>query len=200
MELEKLKEIWTSLDERMQQQEGLKTAIIKEMLFNKSDKALSRLINYSYFGVIFGIVVLPVLIWGWTLSSAAMSRIVVPIVALFILFYIIVMVIQLLKLYKVNFSNPIKDNNSIVNEIVIFNKRALIITNIAGFMLFIPVIIVTLMTISNVEPWRMGALIAALFIGAIGAVWEYKRVYKRNFDTILKSLEELKELEEPDDI
>ena len=196
MELEELKEIWTSLDERMQQQEGLKTAIIKEMLLNKSDKALSRVINYSYFGVIFGIVCLPVLIWGWTLSSAAMNRIVVPFVVLFILFYIIVLIIQLLKLNKVNFSNPIKDNNRIVNEIVIFNKRSLIITNIAGFMLFIFVIVVALITFSNVEPWMIGALIAGLFIGAIGAIWEYKRIYRRNFGTILKSLEELKELEE----
>ena len=196
MELEKLKEIWASLDSRMQQQEGLKTAIIKEMLISKSDKALSRLINYGFFGVISGIVFLPVLLWGWTLSSATMNRIVVPIVFFCFLFYIVVAVIQLQKLYKVNFSNPIKENNRIVNEIVIFNKRFLFITNIVGLMLTILVIVVALISISNVEPWRMGALIAALFIGAIGAVWEYKRMYQRNFKTILDSLEELKELEE----
>jgi len=199
MELEKLKEIWTSLDNRMQQQEGLKTVIIKEMLLNKSDKALSRLINYIYFGVISGIVFLPVLIWGWTLSSTAMSRIVVPIVFLFFLLYIITGVIQLLKLHKVNFSNSIKENNRIVNKIVLFNKWILIITNITGLLLFILMIIIALTSISNVEPWKMCALIAGLFIGAIGAMWEYKRVYRRNFDTILNSLEELKELEESDE-
>jgi len=199
MELEKLKEIWTSLDNRMQQQEGLKTVIIKEMLINKSDKALNRLINYIYFGVISGIVFLPVLIWVWTLSSTAMNRIVVPIVFLFFLLSIITGVIQLLKLHKVNFSNSIKENNRIVNKIVLFNKWILIITNITGLLLFILMIIIALTSISNVELWKMCALIAGLFIGAIGAMWEYKRVYRRNFDTILNSLEELKELEEPDE-
>ena len=48
MELEELKTTWSSLDERMKKQEGLNAVIIKEMLIAKSDRGLSRLINYTY--------------------------------------------------------------------------------------------------------------------------------------------------------
>ncbi|MDH6310704.1 hypothetical protein M2451_003529 [Dysgonomonas sp. PFB1-18] len=44
MELDELKNTWTSLDERLQKQEVLKETIIKEMLRSKSGKALGRLI------------------------------------------------------------------------------------------------------------------------------------------------------------
>jgi len=194
MEQEKLKEIWTSLDNRMQQQEGLNTATIRQMLINKSDKALSRLINYTYFSTLACVAGIPLLVWVWTSSSAFAHQIIAPLVILFLIYGIITGLVQLRRLHKVNFSMPINQNLIIVHKLSLFNKYYVIASYIIGAILFMYVFITAIMSFNNVEPWRWGAFGAGLLIGAIGCVWEYKRMYRRNFESILKSLEELKEL------
>ena len=196
MEPEKLKEIWTSLDNRMQQQEGLKTAIIREMLVNKSDKALSRLINYSYFSILLYLIGLPLLVRLWTSSSAFANRIIVPLIILYLIYGMIVGVVLLRRLHKVNFSMPINQNLFIVHKLCIFNKYSIIASYIIGAIMFVSFFITVLNSLNNIESWRWVVFGAGLLIGVVGSVWEYKRIYRRNFDSILKSLEELKELEE----
>lgn len=201
MELEGLKEIWTSFDNRMQQQEGLKSTIIKEMLVNKSDRSLNRLINYNYFGVIFCIVMLPFLFWCWTLASAVnfIGWVMAPVALVFLFFSIIMGIIQLKKLHQVNFSLPVNENMYRMQKFNLFNKRYLMMSYIFAFV-FVFVVIVIVLISAHIEPWRWWGLIAAIPFGIILSVWEYKRMYRRNIDSILKSLEELKELENPENL
>ncbi|MDR2921281.1 MAG: hypothetical protein LBV72_18200 [Tannerella sp.] len=199
MELEKLKEIWTSLDNRMQQQEVLKTTLIKEILISKSDKALSRLINYSYFGIIICLIAMPILIWIYSrygVFADSPMKIIVLIVAIFTLFGIITGIIQILKLHKIDFANPVKGNIYMVENLNIYNKRTLIYSYVFVLLLFLALGCVVLLSHINFEPWRWVAFITGFFTFIFGAAWEYKRIYRRNFNSILKSLEELKELEE----
>ena len=201
MELEKLKEIWTSLDNRMQQQEGLKAAIIKEMLINKSDKALSRLINYSYFGLILEMIGIPVLIWCWIYTYNVLYKVLMFAVLLFVISGMVCVLIQLVKLNKVDFSMPVKNNSYIIQNVKIFNKRVNFSAYIIGIVLFITVLIMVLYgNLGKMESWRWMVITMAIPIGVIGSIWEYKRIYSRNFNSILKSLEELRELEEPEDL
>jgi len=199
MELDKLKEIWISLDNRMQQQEILKSTLIKEMLINKSDKALSRLINYSYFGIILCIAVLPLLIWisSQSRSFDIMNNIFIPITILFSLTNLAVAIIQLIKLHKIDFSKAINRNIYSVQKLNIFNKRYYIIFTIIAFIIvFITIIVLFISYSAYIAYWRWLGIITAIIAGSIFCFWEYKRIYRRNFNTILKSLEELKELEE----
>jgi len=198
MELDKLKEIWTSLDNRMQQQEVLKTTLIKEMLISKSDKALSRLINYSYFGLILMISMIPLMIWARQLPGI-ISNVFNLIVIAFLLFGIITGIIQLINLHKINFSTPLNRNIYLVQKTNLFNKRVSFIAYIIAAILFVCVIIAMLNSPYWIQLWRWFAIITAIFIGGIGGYWEYKRMYRRNFNSILKSLEELKELEETEE-
>lgn len=194
MELEKLKEIWTSLDNRMQQQEVLKTTLIKEMLISKSDKALSRLINYSYFGLILTISMIPLMIWLWQLPSI-ISNVFILIVIVFLLFGVITGIPQLINLHRINFSNPLNQNIYLVQKTNLFNKRISFIAYIIAAILIVSVAIAMLNSPYGIQPWRWFAIITIVFVGGIGGYWEYKRMYRRNFNSILKSLEELKELE-----
>ncbi|MDR2916661.1 MAG: hypothetical protein LBV74_17835 [Tannerella sp.] len=199
MELEQLKEIWTSLDNRMQQQEGLRSALIKEMLLSKSDKALSRLINYGYFGIILGFVSIPIIIWVYTvsLSLGILFRIIASVIVIYLTFHLIAGIFQLIKLHQVNFSNPVKSNIYIVEKLNIFNKRYLMISYVFALLIIFAAVSLTFFS-RNIEYWRWGILIALVFAGTIGFFWEYKRIYRRNFNSILKSLDELKDLDESD--
>ena len=195
MELEKLKEIWTSFDNRMQQQEGLKTAIIKEMLLSKSDKALSRLINYSYFSTLSILITIPALIWAWTLAYS-IYNVIFPIVFVFVLLGLTAGIIQLIMLHKIDFSKPVNDNIRVVQNLNILIKRYLVFSYIIAGVIIIVVLISVLIYIKNIALWRWFVIGAIISVSIIGAIWEYKRMYRRNFDSILNSLEELKELEE----
>ena len=202
MELEKLKEIWTSLDNRMQQQEGLKTAIIKEMLLSKSDKALSRLINYDYFGVIIMLCLIPIIFWVYMYGPIYRIATTTPIfVGTFILiFYVLTTgVIGLIKLHKIDFSKPVNSNITVINKYKIFYKRKNLVMPLFGIMLFV-LCFITFFLLPQMEPWRLVFLIFAIPITILVSYWEYKRIYMRNINSILNSLEELKELEESEDL
>ena len=202
MELEKLKEIWTTLDNSMQQQEGLKTAIIKEMFISKSDKALSRLINYGYFGIIIFLISMPLLIWAWSKvpNYFFIYKSFILITILYLLSIIVISAIELKMLHKIDFSSPINTNIRIVQKINIFNKRLSISFYIMGAILYIFGITAAFISFRKIDLWMWMLYLSGLFIGVIGSIWEYKRVNRRNFDSILKSLEELKELEEEVDV
>ena len=198
MELEKLNEIWTTLNEKMQNQKGLEKTIIKTMLLERSGKSLGRLINYSYLGIIVLLVCLPVMIKIMSLSSS-FKWIVASIIVLFII-CIIVNIIQLILLYKVDFAYPITKNIRLVQNVNIFNKNSEIIIYSLGILLLFIIVIAYFVLIKKIESWMLALMIVGLLIGIAGAVWEYKSFYRKNFNSILNSLKELKELNEPEDI
>lgn len=200
MEFEQLKKTWASFDSRMQQQEGLKVTIIKEILVNKSDKALSRMINYNYFGLVLCIMTIPFLIWCITLVwPANFIKVMATVALVFMLFFMAMGIIQLKKLHRINFSIPVNENMYIVQKFNVFNKRYLMLSY-AFAIVFVVVITVFALMFIDMELWRWWALAAALPLSVLLSIWEYKRMYRRNIDSIIKSLEELKELEEETEV
>ena len=197
MELEELKTIWSSLDERMRKQEGLNVIIIKEMLVNKSNRGLSKLINYTYFGIIGSLIGIPLVIWRMNSLYFGIFKTTIFFLGIVLFFYgVITGVYNLKKLLKIDFAKPIGDNIILVQQYKLSIKKQLIaIYTYVGILLFL-VVIVFLIDLNKIEPWRWAVIVAVICICFGGAWWEYKRMYRKNIDSILKSLDELKELEE----
>jgi hypothetical protein len=196
MELEKLKEIWTSLDDRMKQQEGLKTAIIKEMLLSKSDKTLSRMINWGYFGLALSLCLTPVLIWVYMCAYRVATTVPMFVSAFIIVFFVFTLgIIGLVKLHKIDFSNPVSVNIIKVSKYKVFYKRMSLIACLF-VLIFIVFCIMSYLQLQHMESWRLVGILFSIPFGIVLGYWEYKRMGMKNINSILKSLEELKELEE----
>ena len=198
MELEKLKEIWTSLDNRMQQQEGLKTVIIKEMLLAKSDKALGRMINYGYLGMILLLCLVSLLIGMFTYFPIYHVDLLTPTIITALMLILLALAagtIGLIKLHKIDFSKSVSYNITAINKYKVFYKRSTLIMYLFT-VLFIVFIFISLSQLPYMEPWRLVGVLSSIPVGIILGYWEYKRMYMKNINSILNSLEELKELEE----
>lgn len=195
METEDLKNRWLSLEEQLKKQEVLNEHIIKELLKTRYDKALSRLINYEAFGVIVLLAAIPVIIYalgrkieipGYSIFLYCMTG-----VSVFSLFW------QICKLYdlkRIDFSNTLSNNFRYTNKYNIKIRKEKI-----AMLFFIPILILSICYIfakSNV-PVLSWVIVTCTFICVIlFTYWSYKRFYDKNIASVLKSLEELKELEE----
>ena len=195
MELEKFNVLWLSLNESMKQQEGLKSAVIKELFLNKSGNSLRRLINHSYFSIIIALALLPFIIWAWTkfLILYTWSQWFMPLILFFLMIGIVANIIQLIKMSKVDFANPITKNIPLVQKISIFNKYYELIYNAAGLFIYIILCIIVFTSNMKIELWRFSVLIGGFFFGAVLGIWEYQSFYRRNFNSIINSLNKLKE-------
>ena len=198
MELEELKKAWNTFDPQLQQQDMLK-AILKDSLVNKSDKGLSRMINYGYFGLTIMVLGLFVCIWAvFQFPDRPLTiRIGLYMTVIFVLYGIIQGVIGLSKLLKIDFSSSIKENMQKISSYRVWYHKQLIIILVSVSILVIPVII-DLFTFEKAQTWKWFVLFGALGVGAVGTWWEYKQMYQKNIQSIQKSLEELEELKELD--
>ncbi|MDR0507794.1 MAG: hypothetical protein LBH32_13405 [Dysgonamonadaceae bacterium] len=197
MELEELKNVWNSFETRLQQQKMLEKVILKESLLSKSDKGLSIMINYGYFGLTLIVLGLFTLIWV-IFQVADLTTLPVRITLYMTVVYVIYALIQgiigLLKLQKIDLSAPIMENLQRVNSYRIYYNKQVIIILLGGVAVMVITIIISYF-FTKMQAWQWITLFGALGVGAVGTWWEYKRMYQKNIDTIQKSLEELKELE-----
>jgi len=195
MELDDLKNTWASLDDRLKKQEVLKESIMKELLQTKSDKALNRLIAYEVSGVIVLLLVIPLIIYGMDF------RVDLPEYTAFMYCMLVISIIgiiwQALKVYglmQIDFSKVISNNILYTNKYNIKIKREKM------FMLFfIPVLALSIVFLyvrlnANAVLWTF--MVCGLIGASLYTYWSYKKLYDKNIASILKSLDELKELEE----
>ncbi len=195
MELEKLKNTWSSLDERLKKQEVLKENIMKEMLHTKSDKALSRLMKYEIIGILVLLLVIPVIIYSFDLHLTlnGFKFFMYSLLAISI-FFLLWQAIKIYGLMHIDFSKSISTNIQYTNRYNIQIKREKIV------MLFVVPILILACFYFYVKLNANSFLWAFLICMSIGAVfytiWSYKKLYDKNIASILKSLEELKELQD----
>ena len=196
MELDDLKKTWDLINDRMKQKEKMDAAIIKEMLLAKSDKAFSRIINYDFFSVIVSVSAIGLLTWQMTRLYFGPFK---TGIFLFSIVFLIVSVLRsirnILILNKINFTNPVNENIRLVQHYNITVKRNRIV-NYSAVVILIALVVVACLLSPNMEMWRWITIAISVVVGSIGAWWEYKQMYRKNIDSILQSLEELKDLEE----
>ncbi len=195
MELEKLKDTWRGLDQRMQQQEGLQSAIIRKILLGQSDKASNKMVGYSVVGLVIMMIGIPILLWGQG-RARGFVEVFNMILLIYLLCAIVTTMMLILKIHRADFSESVCAKIRKVERAYRFYRRMAIVSYVIGALLIIT-LIVHLLTLEATFPlWFWGLLFALFAGGGVGAVFEYKRIFSRNFKIMLQNLKELEELEE----
>ena len=198
MELNELKNTWTTLEKQLKKNETLNKQLLLEMLHKKSDKSLNRLVNMDFLSIIIYLLAIPVGIWlyrdsyySYLLSIKIFSVVVIVMAPISIIWYYF----KLEHLKKIDFSKNIKENMSCVTKYAIKVKQE----KMANYIILLPVFyfLATFCYYEiTVDVFYWTFLIVGLLIGAILTIWMYKKVYDTNIQSIKLNLEELKELEE----
>ena len=198
MELDELKKTWTSVDERLKKNESLKDSIILEMMKSKANKSVNRLINFDIFSIIICALAIPyfVYIYNFERFNKFLSF---NILMIFTIIYCIVCVVwyffKIHGLMKIDCSKSLRNNIYFANRYKIQLKREKLLM----YVIAIPVIMI-LVTVffaenkANTYQWTV--LSCAGIVALVVTYFTYKRLYDKNIETILQSLDEIKELEE----
>ncbi|MDR1584050.1 MAG: hypothetical protein LBS55_12500 [Prevotellaceae bacterium] len=199
MNLEELKNVWASVDERLGKQELLNGSIIREMIRDKSDKSLRKLLNHEVHLLVFNLFSIPLLIallfidefrvhtqWSgkvfvWTMVVVCSATVTWQL-------------IKIVKLMKVDFTKSLRNNFLFMNRFNIWIKKEKIVWIFITPLLYCQAIWLYALLHVNVALWIF--LACGLLFGLFLMFYMYKRIYNRNIDSIRQSLEELKELEE----
>ncbi|MDH6304914.1 amino acid transporter [Parabacteroides sp. PF5-5] len=195
MELEELKNNWSSLEEQLKKQSILNEKLIREIRQTKSGP-LSRLINYGYFGIVTCILCIFFLIYAYNLQYFGLFKTTIFILGILLGFAcIIIGIYNISHLKKIDFTKNVSENIRLVQLYKIRWKKQTTVICIFVTIIFIMAIIACLLS-PNMENWRWIVIGSAIPLGVILGYLEYKKMYKKNTNAILQSLEELKELEE----
>ena len=199
MELDELKNTWTVLDEQLKKNEMLNKRIIQEMLYKKSNKSLSWLINTDFWTMLTQLLAIPICIWLY--NNPIFRNNFIP--NILFIFLIITMILasvgdcyRILKyLIKVDFAKSVNNNMHYVNKYAIWIKKEKIVSY------FIVIPFLSLLGIlyyyevkATLSLWIF--LVVALTFAIAVTYWAYKKIYDSNIQSIKKSLEELEELKE----
>ena len=197
MELDEIKSAWTAMDERLKKNEGLHERLIKEMLMQKSSKSLRKLSNYEMFGIICGFLLFPLLLYLLpSFKQTLIHQIEIHSALGFVFLCVISQLYKLILILKIDLQKKIKENIAITQRYNIYIKRETIVGTVV-VSIFLFVCVFGLLLQQNVESWRWTFVLVAVFgVWPLGVYWQYKKIYKANIQSILDSLDELKDLEE----
>ena len=197
MELEELKNIWASVDERLKKQEILEENIIKEMNRKKTNKSLNALQWSEFIGIPILLTVISLIVYKYG-QFGGTSRIWDISILIFFVICIILFPYILYKIYllmRVDLSGNIKNNLFCINKFAIIVKKERLIFWRFFLPLCVGVPIPWLIEVgTSTALWTV--YICLVVFGALFGYWSYKKIYDKNIQIIKKSLEELKELEE----
>jgi len=198
MELEELKNTWAVLDERLKKNEMLNKRMVQEMLCNKSNRALNKLMNTEFFSML-TLLVIPLCIWLYhqprfeNILSAKILYIVVIVTCILSAIWNCYKILKYLR--NINFSKSIGDNLYYINKYNITIKKEKIVNYFVIFPVFSLLGILGYYELkATFSLWIF--LFIVLTIGIATSYWMYKKIYDANIQSIKKSLEELKELKE----
>lgn len=205
MELDELRNRWSSLDERLKKQEALKENIIKKMMYEKAGKSQSKLLNYGIFGTVLyvGTAILLIYILLWMRFSpnpeyVSKTLFMQILLLVFIVGFIISVTFQiknLILLNKINYSNPMKINIEYAEQYRIRSRKLTMVI----YAVFVPLFAILLIAMGSLGIFGMKHWTFILFLiiaASVYSIWEYKKFYMKNIQIIQESLNELKELEE----
>ena len=197
MELDNLKEAWAALDNRLKRNEELKESIILEMMRSKASKLVNRFITFEVISVVVLLFAIPVAVFALERLRDSYSQI-----GIIMLFFLVAVcffgafwdMYKIFGLMKFDLSKNVGNNIYCVNRYNLQIKREK--KFFWYFLLPAIVILAVLSYVSMKASLHMWVtLICALAGGTLISFFTYKR-YDKNIDSILKSLDEIKELKE----
>lgn len=199
MELDTIKAAWQSLDDRLRKQESIKETILKELIQSKGNRALSKLYNYEWFGLLLTILVSPLIpyfVYKMYDKLDAFSTILVFALGGCVLGTIGGQIWKIITLNKIDFTRKIRDNIQVLNRYNLYIKKEKSLTYIILILLVIYFINCNYIEGNIMEGTNTFLYVFILIIVGLMSQWIYKAIYNKNIDSIQKSLDELKELEE----
>ncbi len=196
MELEELKNIWVSVDERLKKQEILKERIIKEMNYKKTNKSLNVLQWSEFAGILFMLAIVSFIVWAYGKFGGRLAMWDAAVIFSFItgILYFPFLLYKAYLLIKIDLSGNLKNNLFYINKFAVFIKRERLAAQI-----WIPIYIIALILMiieAKVSVFIWVFFICLLIFSALFSYWSYKKIYDKNIQSIKKGLDELKELEE----
>lgn len=196
MELEELKNTWKLLDGKLEEDKSLKESIILEMIHTKADKLVNKMINWDIVGVVILILLVPSILYTYSLfkgKSLMWDSYMIYSAALSLMFSFVGMY-NLRALMKIDLAKKVSENIYYINKYNILTKRtknALIF--VLGPIYVIGAIMMYIELKANIYLWIfMGCMLLLTIFTSYGF---YKK-YSKNITSILRSLNEIKELEE----
>jgi hypothetical protein len=201
MDLEELKNAWASVNERLGKQELLKENIIREMIRDKSNRLLRKLLNSEIFGLAICLFSIPAMVfllyiehfrvhtqWGgkvfvWTMIVICTVKVIWGL-------------IKIAKLLKVDFTKSVRSNSLLISRYNIWTKKEGIVAIVLIPILYFLGIWMYVLLHANAALWTF--LVCALLSGIFMSIYTYK-IYVRNIDAIRQNLRDLKEMEEDED-
>jgi len=196
MELDELKEVWTALDNRLKRNEELKESIILEMMKSKAGKLVNRFITLEIISVVIMFTLIPVCVY-WldrNMGKSLAGDIVVCLAVVTCIVYPFWGIFKIRGLLKFDLSKNVGNNIYHVNKYNIQLKREHKLFYFYLWPVFGILLILTYASFKATLPlWAL--LFCALIVTTLISYWMYKRYFK-NIASILKSLDEIKELKE----
>ena len=196
MELENLKEAWAALDNRLKRNEKMNESIILEMMKSKAGKIVNRFIAIEIISVILLIAIIPYVIFRFdSFVFRYLARDITVISVLVISFiYPFWGIYKIHGLMKFDLSKNVSNNVYHVNRYNIQLKREWKIFRYFIAPVFVILAVLTYASMKVSMSWW--SLLFCTFIAcALYCYWGYK-YYNKSIDSILKSLDEIRELKE----
>ncbi|MDR1454733.1 MAG: hypothetical protein LBJ01_03685 [Tannerella sp.] len=199
--MEELKSVWASIDGRLGKQEAIKENIIREMIRDRSNRSLGKLMNYEILCVAIYLIAIPLVVSQYYFKPLLRLTGLAGNVFLWAMLAICVAslawtLFKIVALMKVDFMKSVKANALLINRYRLWIQKEKLI----GFAVEIPAvvfIVVWLLVSIQANALQWITLVCALLLGIFLSFYTYYRgVYDRHIATIRRSLEELKELEE----
>ncbi len=198
MELDDLKEAWTALDNRLKRNEELKESIILEMMQRKAEKLLNWLLKWNIIEILGMLIVIPFLVFFYQRLCWQISIFwdIFMIYAIFVCCITCVWYLfKLRKLMKIDLTTDFVNNINRVNQYNIYVKRERIILQTIVGPIFLVLMLLTYVDLkAQLHQWVL--LVSVVAFVTIYGYWAYKTLYKKNIESIIKSLNEIKELKE----
>jgi len=197
MELDNLKEVWAALDDHLKRNAALKESIILEMMKSKAGKLVNRFITFEVISVVVLLFCIPFCVFAldqFRDSYVLMKIITIVFLILMCFFYTPWGIYKIYGLMKFDLSKNMSDNIFCVNRYNLQLKREK--KFLFYFLLPALVMLVVLSYASmkvSLSVWVV--LICALTVGVLICLFVYKG-YDKDIDSILKSLDEIRELKE----
>ena len=192
--MDDLKEAWMALDNRLKKNEELKESIILEIIQGKVEKLIKRWLHSSIFGVIAILLLIPLIVYlleryggsiwfnaicYWTILFCVVS------------FVVVILLIRIL--LKIDFVDSLGNNILNINKYNIFSKRSLVMVYIYSPISFLLCIFRYAELNATLSLW---AFLIGMFLSLIIFAFVSIKTYNKNFKSIIKSLNEIKELKE----
>lgn len=196
MELDEMKNTWYIMDKRLNKMELIHDTFIREVIQSKVNKSIDKLKNWEITGTAVVILLIPIIIYlylttQWDFITWDLFVIFSGLICTLLTFWQIVKVRQLM---KVDYTENIARNIHHINLYKIQYEKEKLVMSVIGPVLTILIVMNYLQMKAELHRWAF--MIAVILFAGIYCYWSYKNMIKQKIPAILKSMEELKELQE----